>query len=328
MKKKFIVLALGGLLLGGMSIESFAATKRAKIVVMPKLMGIPYFNASQKGAEEAGRDLGVDVMYIGPTTADAALQVKMLEDILVQGVDAIAVAPNDPAALTPVLMKAKSRGVKVLDWDTGADPRVVDISVKQIDDTQYAEALWDSLVKAMGKEEGNYAIITGGLSAANLNTWIDLGLEYAKKRYPKLNLVTDKVPSDEMQQQAYQKALELMTAYPNLDGILGVGTVSPIGAAQAVKEKGVQNKVAVVGVALPTDSKPYLEDGSLKEAVLWDPVKLGYLTVVAAKELIENKPLKDGQEIPKVGKIQVNGKNIIMGKPTIFTKENAKDYNF
>ncbi|MGL4402637.1 MAG: autoinducer 2 ABC transporter substrate-binding protein [Fusobacteriaceae bacterium] len=327
MKRRFIALALGALLVGGLSAESLAANK-IKIVVMPKLMGIPYFNASQKGAEEAGKDLGVEVLYIGPTTPDAALQVKMLEDILVQGVDAIAVAPNDPAALTPVLMKAKSRGVKVLDWDTAADQRVIDLSIKQIDDTQYAEALWDSLVKAIGKEEGNYAIITGGLSAANLNTWIDLGLEYSKKRYPKLNLVTDKVPSDEMQQQAYQKALELMTAYPNLDGILGVGTVSPIGAAQAVKEKGMQNKVAVVGVALPTDSKPYLEDGALKEAVLWDPVKLGYLTVVAAKNLIDKNPLKDGQEVPKVGKIQVEGKNIIMGKPAIFTKENAKDYNF
>ena len=328
MKRKMIMLTLGMLLISGLSHSLMAAQKKVKVVVMPKLMGIPYFNAAQKGAEAAGKDLGIEVSYIGPTTADAALQVKMLEDVLVQGVDAIAVAPNDAAALTPVLMKARKRGVKILDWDTAADPRVIDMSVKQIDDKEYAIALWDSLVKAMGKEEGNYAIITGGLSAANLNTWIDLGLEYAKKRYPKLSLVTERVPSDEMQQVAYQKALELMTAYPNLKGILGVGTISPIGAAQAVKEKGAQNKVAVVGVALPTDSKPYLKDGALKEAILWDPSKLGYLTVVMANELVNGKTVKDGQNIKNVGQIKVEGKNVIMGKPTVFTKENAGNYSF
>lgn len=326
MKKRMMLLAMG-LLLTGMGTSSFAAD-RAKVVVMPKLMGIPYFNAAQKGAEAAGKDLGIDVQYVGPTTADAALQVKMLEDILVQGVDAIAVAPNDPSALTPVLLKARKKGVKILDWDTAANPKVVDLSVKQIDDQQYAEALWDSLVKAMGKEEGNYAIITGGLSAANLNTWIDLGMEYAKKKYPNLHLVTEKVPSDEIQQQAYQKALELMTAYPELDGILGVGTISPIGAAQAVQEKGMQDKVAVVGVALPNDSNPYLKDGALKEAVLWDPVKLGYLTVTAAKGLLDNNPIKDKQDVEKVGVVEVHGKNIIMGKPTNFTKENVDEYDF
>lgn len=326
MKKKlfgFMVCLMLGVICG---VQSFAK-ERMKIVVMPKLLGIPYFNATQKGAEEAGKDLGVEVLYIGPTTADAALQVKMLEDVLVQGVDAIAVAPNDPAALVPVLMKAKKRGVKVLDWDTAADPRIVDLSVKQIDDKEYAEALWDSLVKAMGKE-GNYAIITGGLSAAGLNTWINLGLEYAKNKYPKLHLVTDKIPSDEMQQVAYQKALELITAYPDLNGIIGIGTISPIGAAQAVREKKMKDKIAVVGVALPNDSKPYLESGDLKEATLWDPVKLGYLTVVAAKSLVDNKPLKNGEEIKNVGKIEVRGKNIIMGKPTTFTTENVNNFDF
>ena len=130
-------------------------------------------------------------------------------------------------------------------------------------------------------DKGDYAIITGGLSAANLNGWIDAGLAYAKTKYPKLHLVTDKVPSDEKQQIAYQKALDLIKAYPKLKGIIGVSTPSPLGAAQAVQEKGLKSKIAVVGTALPTDSRPYLEDGSLRVATLWDPGKLGYLTVVS-----------------------------------------------
>ncbi|HBT46849.1 MAG TPA: autoinducer 2 ABC transporter substrate-binding protein [Peptococcaceae bacterium] len=306
------------------------ADGKYRIVVMPKLVGIPYFNASEEGAKRAGHDLGVEVIYTGPTKADAAEQVKMIEDLINQGVDAIAVAPNDPAALTPVLKKAKEKGILVVDWDTPADQSVVDLSIHQIDDKEFGEHIWDLLVESMGTDEAEYAIITGGLSAANLNTWINYGLEYAKTRYPNLKLVTDKIPSDEKQQVAYQRALDLIKAYPNLKGIIGISTPAPIGAAQAVQEKGLQDKISVVGTALPNDSKAYLMDGSLDVATLWDPAKLGYLTVALIKDMLDGKKPTDGQEVPNVGKITVkpDGKTVIMGPPTDFTKDNVDQFNF
>jgi simple sugar transport system substrate-binding protein/rhamnose transport system substrate-binding protein len=305
-----------------------AAAKETTIVVMPKLIGIPYFNASEKGAVQAGKDLGVNVIYTGPTTADAAEQVRMIEDYISRGVSAICVAPNDAAALTPVLKKARDAGIKVLDWDTSADPNVVDISVHQIDDKAFGELYFDELAKAKGPS-GKYAILTGGLSAANLNTWIDFGAAYAKTKYPGWTLVTDKIPTDEKQQVAYQRTLDLLTTYPDLGGILGYSTPTPIGAAQGVQEKGMAGKVAVVGSAMPTDSGPYLDDGSLTSSFLWDPAKLGYLTVALAKDLVEKGQMpKDGQDVANVGKISVNGKNVVMGPPTVFTKDNYKQFPF
>ncbi|MCM8710012.1 autoinducer 2 ABC transporter substrate-binding protein [Clostridium sp. SYSU_GA19001] len=307
-----------------------SGSKKFKIVVMPKLVGIPYFNASEEGAKKAGQDLGVEVTYTGPTKADAAEQVKMIEDLISKGVDAIAVAPNDAAALKPVLKKAKDKGILVMDWDTPADKDLVALSVHQIDDKEYGQHLWDEMVKKMGTDSGEYAILTGGLSAANLNGWIEAGSSYAKTKYPNLKLVTDKVPTDEKQQVAYQKTLELIKAYPNLKGIVAVSTPAPLGAAQAVQEKGLQDKIAVVGSALPNDSKKYLSDGSLDTAVLWDPGKLGYLTVALAKMKLEDKEIKDGMDIPNVGKIKVesDGKTIIMGAPSDFTKDNVDQFNF
>jgi simple sugar transport system substrate-binding protein len=305
------------------------ADDEVTIVVMPKLVGIPYFNASEVGALQAGKDLGVNVIYTGPTTPDAAEQVKMLEDLISKGVDAIAVAPNDAAALTPVLMKSKRAGIAVLDWDTPADPSVVDLSIHQIDDKAYGEHIWDLLVAEMG-DTGDYAIVTGGLSAANLNSWIDYGLAYAKTAYPGLNLVTDKVPSDEKQQMAYQKTLDLIKAYPSLKGIVGISTPAPLGAAQAVQEKGLADQIAVVGTSLPTDSGPYLEDGSLRVGTLWDPAKLGYLTVVMANDFLNGKSPKNGQDVPNVGKIEVwdDNRTVIMGPPADFLKENYASYKF
>jgi simple sugar transport system substrate-binding protein len=304
--------------------------KKLKIAVVPKLIGIPYFNASETGAKKAGTDLGVEVIYTGPTQADAAQQVKVIEDLISQKVDVIAVAPNDAASLTPVLKKAKEQGIKVMDWDTPADQSVVELSVHQIDDEVFGRTIADKLVEKMGTDAGEIAIITGGLSASNLNTWIDWGKKQLEEKYPNVKLVTDKIASDEKQQVAYQKTLDLLKAYPNLKGIMAYSTVAPLGAAQAVKEKGLQGKVVVVGTALPTDSKPFLTDDSLSSALLWDPGALGYLTVALAKDLAEGKMPKDGQDVPNVGKIQVksDNKTVIMGPPTEFTKDNADQFKF
>ncbi|RFU65181.1 autoinducer 2 ABC transporter substrate-binding protein [Peribacillus glennii] len=303
---------------------------KLKIAVVPKLVGIPYFNASEKGAIQAGKDLGVDVIYTGPTEADAAQQVKVIEDLISQKVDVIAVAPNDPAALTPVLKKAKEQGIKVMDWDTPADQSVVELSVHQIDDEAFGRHIAKSLIEKIGSEEGDIAILTGGLSAANLNSWIDGAKKELDENFPKIKLVSDKIATDEKQPVAYQKTLDLIKSNPELKGIMAYSTIAPIGAAQAIQEKGLQDKIAVVGTALPKDSKPFLEDGSLDVGILWEPDKLGYLTVALAKDLADGKKPENGQEVENVGKIEVweDGKTVIMGPPTDFTAENAGDFNY
>lgn len=305
------------------------AKKKVTIAVVPKLVGIPYFNASEVGAVQAGKDLGIEVIYTGPTQADAAQQVKVIEDLISKQVDAIAVAPNDAAALTPVLKKAKDAGIVVLDWDTPAEQSVVSLSVHQIDDKGFGEHIIEKMVELMG-DSGEYAVLTGGLSANNLNTWIDHGQNYAAEKYPNLKLVTERIPTDEKQQIGFQKTLELIKAYPNLKGIAAYSTPAPLGAAQAVQEKGMQDQIAVVGTALPTDSGPFLEDNSLDAAILWDPAKLGYLTVYLANELLAGRSVTDGMDVPNVGKITVepDGKTVIMGPPSDFLKENYADYSF
>ena len=58
---------------------------------------------------KAAEDLGVEFIYTGPVTADVAKQIETIDNLITQGVDAIAVAPNDPAAITPVLEKLRRK---------------------------------------------------------------------------------------------------------------------------------------------------------------------------------------------------------------------------
>lgn len=323
--KKSLAIALALVL-----VLSSAISLAETIVVMPKLVGIPYFNASEVGALEAGKELGIEVKYVGPTSGDAAQQVTMIEDLLIQGIDALAIAPNDPDAVSPALKKCIEEGVLVVDWDTPASGDDVKYSIHQIDDKGYGEMIWDKLVEAMGTDEGEYAVVTGYLTAANLNTWIKYGLEYAAVKYPNLKLVTDPVASDESAQEAYTQTLALLSAYPNLKGVVGISTPAPIGAAMAIQEKGLQEKVAVVGTSMPTDSAPYLKDGSMDFGLLWNPALLGKLTVYIAHYELNGTPITDGMEVPGVGKITLwdDGKTIIMGPPSVWTSENVDTFNF
>ena len=320
------ILAISLVLLMALSATALAET----IVVMPKLVGIPYFNASQTGAEAAGEELGIEVIYTGPTEGDAAQQVQMIEDLLISGIDALAIAPNDPDAVSPALQKCAEEGVLVVDWDTTANGDDVKYSIHQIDDTLYGQVIWDKLVEAMGTDEGEYAIVTGYLTAANLNTWIEAGKAYAAEKYPGLTLVTDPVASDESAQEAYTQTLALISAYPNLKGIVGVSTPAPIGAAMAVQEKGLQDQISVVGSCMPTDAAPYLKDGSLDFGILWDPGMLGRLTVYVAHYELNGVEITDGMEVPGVGNITLleDGKTIIMGPPSIWTAENVDQFDF
>lgn len=258
------------------------------IVMMPKLTNIPYFQASGEGALAAGKELGVNVIYDGPTTADAAQQVTMLENYISQGVDAICVAPNDPAAMTSVLQSAKDKGIIVIDWDTQADPSVTDASVYNVVDKDFGEHMVDKLVEKMGTDEGDIAIITGGLSAANLNAWIKAGTDYMEEKYPKLNIVTDPIASNESQDEAYAKTKELMTSYPDVIGILGYSSPTGPGCGKAIYDLGLQDQVSVVANGLEEDCQEVLNNGGLDTACLWSCEKLGRLTIATAYDMLKN----------------------------------------
>ena len=149
------------------------------IVVMPKQVGITYFESARAGVERAGEELGVNAVFTGPTAADAAEQVSMIQDLISQGIDAIAVSANDADSLTPVLTQAREKGIVILDWDTPADQNVVDLSVQTVEFSRFGEANWDEMVRQMGTDEGEYVILTSTLTAGTCNAWIEAGLAYA-----------------------------------------------------------------------------------------------------------------------------------------------------
>jgi simple sugar transport system substrate-binding protein len=297
-----------------------------EIAVVVKITGIPWFNVVETGVQRAAKELNVNAYQTGPAQADPAQQVKIVEDLVAKGVDAIAVVPNDAKALEPVFKKAREKGIIIITHES-TDQVGMDYDFELIENTKFGQHAWDQLVKHMG-DTGEYAIFVGGLTVPGHNFWADAGIEYAKTKYPNLTLVTERIPCGEDAELARQKTLELIKAYPNLKGIVGFGSLGPIGAAQALQEKGMTDQVAVVGTVIPSHAAPYLKDGAMKEGLLWNPGDAGYGMVWLAKYMLDGGKVENGVEIPGIGKIQVDGQVVIVDAIMDITPENADSLGF
>lgn len=299
------------------------------VAFVPKLQGVPYFEAMNTGGQAAAEELGFEWLYQGPTTADAAAQADIVRSFIQQDVDVLFVAPNDPDSMAPLLQEAADAGIVVATADTDAPGSARELFVNQASVEGIGEALTDSLLEAMGGS-GQYAIVSCGETAANLNAWIDVQEAYTAEAYPDAEIV-DIVYAGEDQAVATQLATELMTANPELTGLVGECTSSAPGVAQAVADAGRIGEVFTVGLGTPQSMLPYLEDGSSSASILWDVEALGYLTGWAGVQLAEGNELEATNDVSDslTGvEYDADSQTLLLGPPTAFTAENAGDYDY
>ena len=305
------------------------AASQISVAFVPKLQGIPYFEAMNTGGKQAATALGIKWLYQGPTTADAAAQAQIVRSYIQQKVSVIVVAPNDPNSMAPVLQEAKAAGIHVLTSDTDAPSSVREAFVEQASTEGIGTALTDSLAKAMG-EKGKYAIVSCGETAENLNSWIAVQKKVTAAKYPNMQIVAT-VYAGEDQNKATQMATDLMNAHPDLTGLVGECTSSAPGVAQAVKDAGKIGKVFTVGLGTPKSMAPYLKDGSSSASILWDVQALGYLTAWAGQQVAEGKPFQASNNVssamPDV-KYDSATKVLLLGPPLLLTTTNVDKYNY
>jgi ABC-type sugar transport system substrate-binding protein len=294
---------------------------------MPKSKGNAYFIACRKGAEEAARELGVKLIWDGPTDPDPAKQNEVIDTWITRGVDVIAVAVENREGISSVLRKARQRGIKVITWDADADPDAREFFVNQATPEGIAQTLMDNAARILG-DRGKFAIITASLTAANMITWQKAIEAYRAQRYPDLTMAALR-PCDDLQKKAFDETTAILNADPDVKLIMAICTPAVPGAAEAVKQAG-RSDVKVIGLGLPNDNRPYIKEGITDCIVLWKTNDLGYLTVQAAAALAEGKlkPGDTGLHDGRLGTIKIEGDNILLGKPFTFNKQNIDQFDF
>jgi ABC-type sugar transport system substrate-binding protein len=295
---------------------------------MPKSKGNAYFLSCKQGADEAAKELGIEMIFDGPTDPDPAKQNEIIEQWINLGVDAIAVACENRDGISTALRKARAKGVKVITYDADAQPDAREFFVNQATVEGIGNALIDEAARLLGGE-GDYAIITASLTAGNMIAWQQAIEKRNAEKYPNLKRVALR-PCDDLKDKAQSEATALLSANPNLKLIMAICSPAVPGAAEAIKQAGKAGQVKLIGLGLPNENKRYVKEGVTDTVILWKTLDLGYLTIHAAAALAKGE-LKAGATSFKAGKLgefKIAGDNILLGEPFKFTKENIDQFDF
>ena len=301
MRIKLIGALIAGALALGPGTAAQAQDEQTRIGVVVKIGGIPWFNAMEAGIEQQAEELGVDAFMVGPTSADPALQVRAVEDLIAQGVDVIGVVPNDAEVLEPVLQRARDAGIIVITHES-PDQRNADWNFELASVEGFGKAYGERLAEAMDGE-GKYAVFVGSLSVPLHNAWADAAIAYIQENHPEMELVGERYGVAQNVDETRRTALDLMRANPDLKGFLAFGSQGPIGAARAVDERRKGGEVAVLGPFSPGQGRRLVHDDVLTGGFMWNPMEAGKVFVTLGDMLAKGGEIEEGMTIPGLGEV-------------------------
>ncbi len=311
-----------------------ASGKKYTIATVVKVDGIAWFDRMRDGVEQFKGDTGNDVWMVGPSQADAAAQVQIVENLIAQGVDAIAIVPFSVEAVEPVLKKARDRGIVVISHEA-SNIQNVDFDIEAFDNKAYGANLMKELGKSMGGK-GKYVATVGSLTSKSQMEWIDGAVEYQKANFPEMSQATERLETYDDANTDYTKLKEAMTAYPDITGILGAPMPTSAGAGRLIAEGGLSGKVFFSGTGLVSVAGEYIKNDNIQYIQFWDPAVAGYAMNMLAVAVLEkkNEQIKAGLNmgLPGYESLLVpdaSKPHLLYGAGWVgVTKENMDKYDF
>ncbi len=330
MKKMFALLLALAMILA-LAACGAPASKTPTYAIVCKDASNPYMARMVSGFEEACKALGITAIEKSPETTSADDQITIINELVAQGVQGIAIAANDSAALKGAIDAAKKKGVVVVTLDS--DTEGSQMFVNQAGVTQVAQVLVDSVADMCGEDGGEFAILSASSTATNQNAWIAAMEEILKDaKYANLTLV-ETVYGDDESQKSTDEMQNLMTKYPNLEVVCCPTTVGILAAAKVVSETADCN-IKVAGLGLPSEMKDYVGDDKVCPYMyLWNPIDVGNCAAYMIKALADEKVgavgttfTADNDVTYEVMTGDTAETQIIVGPPFAFTGENIADW--
>lgn len=308
-----------------------AATAQAedmRIALVAKALGIGFFEAANKGAQEAAEELGgVEIIYTGPTDTTAEGQIEVINSLIAQKVDAIAVSANDTDALVPTLKKAMQRGITVISWDSGVAPEGRQMHLNP----SSAPLIGNMIIKLAADhmpEGGQVAVLSATTTSTNQNVWIE-EMNKAAGDYPDIEIVGT-VYGDDLADKSYRETQGLLKTYPDLKAIIAPTSVGIVAAAQAVTDAGRVGEVNVTGLGLPSEMAGHVESGASKSFAIWNPIDLGYSATMIAYHLAKGDVTAEpGATIPmgRMGEVTLDeNTEAAMADPFVYDASNVAEF--
>ncbi len=276
-----------------------------KFITIVKSTGFNWFRRMETGIQQYSRDTGIQTLQQGPSKADAALQVQVIEDAIAQRPNALLVVPFQVETVEPVLKKAKDQGIIVVTHEaSNIRPESAAYDIEPFDNAAYGRHMMDEMASGM-HGEGNYVVFVGSLTSKSHNEWVDAAIAHQKERYPKMQLVGTRNETSDDPQKAYQMMKDLLRTYPGIKGVQGSAATDVVGAAQAIQDAGLAGRITVVGTSLPSYAGELLKSNAVSVINCWDPATAGYVMNKVARILLEGGKIEDGMDLGVEGYSQI-----------------------
>ena len=307
-----------GALAASAALPTVARARNVRIAIVAKSLGNGFFNAVHLGGEQAAKSLGgIEVIFTGPTDTAAEHQIDVVNALVAQHVDAIAISANDPDALVPVCKRAMQRGIKVISYDSGVAPegRMLDLADATI--AQVGSTL-DQLASDACGGKGRIAILSATATSTNQNQWIQ-AMKADLPKHPGLDLVST-VYGDDLADKSYRETQALLQKFPDLAVIVSPTSVGIVACAKAVDDAGRTGKTFVTGLGLPSECLGAVEKGTIRSFAIWNPVDIGYAVVYICDALIKGQD-RHAIAAGRLGTIAFDATGDgTVGKPTVYDR--------
>ncbi|WP_422071069.1 substrate-binding domain-containing protein [Tranquillimonas rosea] len=271
------------------------AQEQDEIVTVVKVTGENWFTRMEEGVQAYGEENeGVETRQVGPGRADAAQQSAMIQDLVAQNVDALAIVPMDPSALEGVLRRAMGRGITVITHEAD-NLQNTQIDLEAFDNAEFGAHFAEQIAECMDNE-GKWTSFVGSVGSLTHVQWADGGAAYMEE-IKGTELVSPKNESFNDANQAYEAAREIIRSHPDIKGFQGGSAIDVIGIGRAIEEAGLEDETCVYGLGLPQDTGAYLESGAVDGIAFWDPKDAGYVMNILAEMALNDEEVTDGMDL-------------------------------
>ncbi len=298
---------------------------------LPKSVGGAWYTRMFQGLGQYSGMTGSETFQIGPSVGDAAAQNRNVQDVVAQGVDAIAVCPFAPEQIDAELKKARDAGIIVVS-NEGATLENIDYDIEAFDNAEFGAMAADLLAEGMGSE-GEIIIFVGSLGSTAHVGWAQGIVDAIGVKYPNMKVANQDgvfIETGNNAANSYEKAKEALKAYPNAKGVFCPSATDTPSIARAIEEAGLIEQMSYVAVGLPNATRTYVETTAIDWLMSWDPADIGLAMCKVAGAVKAGVAIEDGADLGVFGynKIKLEGKVIKGNEWRVITKADVGNYNY
>jgi ribose transport system substrate-binding protein len=268
--------------------------ERLTIAVIPKGTTHAFWRAVYAGAEDAGKELNVDIIWKGPLKEDdRSAQIQVVQQFVAQGVSGIVVAPLDSRALKDPVQLADSRKIPVVIMDSALDGEVGKdfVSFVATDNRKGGELGGEELARILNNK-GNVVLLRYAEGSASTEER-EAGFLDAIAKHPDIKLIVQNRYGGATADSAAKAALNIIDAIKQADGIFCPNESTTAGMLAALRTAGLSGQKKFVGFDATADLVRSLENNEVQALVAQNPYRMGHECV---KTLVDHIR---GQQVPQ-----------------------------